>query len=63
MKTRCDQCKKDIVDLVDINGFPLYYFGSGPNNPEDADVYFCGPDCSNEYHRTVVPSSNGKASA
>lgn len=34
-----------------LGEWPLYYFGAGPNNPQDADVYFCGVYCANAYHK------------
>lgn len=46
----CKTCNKTI-DLVDRLEFPLYYFGAGPNNPQDAEVYFCGPKCAREYQK------------
>jgi len=34
-----------------IGEWPLYYFGAGPNNPDQADVYFCSAYCVNAYHK------------
>lgn len=46
----CEKCKKDIK-MIDYTGFPIYYFGAGPDNPQDAEMYFCGPKCSNEWYK------------
>lgn len=46
----CDYCKKEIK-IFDYTGFPMYYFGAGPNNPQDAEIYFCSPKCSNEWFK------------
>lgn len=48
---KCSQCGTSEIDLVDNRGWPLYYFGAGPNNPQDAEVYFCGAICANKYHK------------
>lgn len=48
---RCAQCGTFTMKSVDISGWPLYYFGAGPNNPQDAEVYFCGAHCANDYHK------------
>jgi len=47
----CQQCNQ----IIDISGkrYPIYYFGAGPDNPEDAVMYFCGPHCSNDYLRKI----------
>lgn len=44
LEIQCEVCKKE------LQKWPLYYFGAGPNNPQDTEVYFCGPYCSNDYH-------------
>ena len=44
----CDHCK-NIITLLDDKKWPLYYFGAGPNNPENARVYFCGPECAYKF--------------
>lgn len=53
--TRCAQCNTDHNISVDFTGYPLYYFGAGPNNPQDAEVYFCGAQCANDYKRAAGP--------
>lgn len=45
----CSFCKKTIDTLSD--DYPLYYLGAGPNNPEDAEFYFCDAYCSNSFVR------------
>ena len=40
----CTNCGRNVT-LVTGDNFPLYYFGAGPNNPEDATSYFCGAAC------------------
>jgi hypothetical protein len=47
---KCSECNT-VIELKDYTGFPLYYFGAGPNNPQDAEHYFCGPICSNSFKR------------
>lgn len=49
---KCFQCDKTI-EIVDSFNYPLYYYGAGPNNPQDAIVYFCGPDCAYKYIKAV----------
>lgn len=41
---QCEVCNKP------LERWPDYYFGAGPNDPWNADVYFCGPYCSNDYY-------------
>jgi hypothetical protein len=54
----CSHCNKK-VKLIDFTtGFPIYYLGSGPNNPQDAEAYFCGAYCSNYYVRLQKISKN-----
>lgn len=43
---RCEICK------ALLSYWPDYYFGGSPNKPEDAYVYFCGPDHALEYYYT-----------
>lgn len=47
----CECCKQ----LINTYGkrYPDYYFGAGPDNPEDAVMYFCSPYCSNAYMRKI----------
>jgi hypothetical protein len=47
----CSQCDKEI-EIVDSFNYPLYYFGAGPNNPQDAEVYFCGADCAYKHKKS-----------
>lgn len=44
----CDECDKEI-SIVDSFNYPLYYYGAGPDNPQDARAYFCGSDCAYKY--------------
>lgn len=46
----CSHCKTNI-ELVDSNGWPLYYFGAGPNSLQDAKVYFCWAGCATNYQK------------
>lgn len=46
----CKECGQTISSCKDEGGWPLYYLGAGPNNPQDAEMYFCSPDCSWDYH-------------
>jgi hypothetical protein len=57
---QCAQCKTfDIRERSVYYGrgsellghWPLYYFGSGPYEPQYASVYFCGAHCANRYHQ------------
>jgi hypothetical protein len=48
---KCKVCNESITLL--LNGYPLYYFGAGPNNPQDAKEYFCGAVCSNIRHKEI----------
>lgn len=48
----CETCNKSI-EIVDTFQFPLYYYGAGPSNPQDAIAYFCGPDCAYKYIKKV----------
>jgi len=34
-----------------LGEWPLYYFGAKPTEPMNADVYFCGVECANKFHR------------
>lgn len=54
---KCKFCGEENL-LVD-KGFPLYYFGAGPNNPEDANLYFCGPGCAWDYKLSKNVQKNG----
>lgn len=47
----CENCGENQNILKDESGFPLYYYGAGPNNPQDAEHYFCGPECSNQWFK------------
>lgn len=38
--------------LKDEYGFPIYYYGAGPDNPENAKIFFCGPKCANKWFST-----------
>ncbi len=42
-----------------LGEWPLYYFGAGPNNPQDAEVYFCGAGCANLYHKEIGDATQG----
>lgn len=53
----CAHCGSAAILSVDNNGWPLYYFGAGPNNPQNAEVYFCDVYCANNY---VKEQQNGK---
>lgn len=39
--------------------WPLYYFGAGPHNPQDANVYFANVYCANEYHKEKANATSG----
>jgi uncharacterized Zn-finger protein len=44
----CNHCGTKIK-FIGYTGYPIYYLGSGPYNPKDAEVFFCGPYCSTHY--------------
>ena len=41
-------------DGICLGQWPLYYFGAKPTSPQNADVYFCGPNCATQYSRSVT---------
>ena len=47
----CDECNAgyDAFD-TDVSGIPIYYVGS-PINPNEAEKYFCGPSCANNFYK------------
>ena len=47
----CSWCKQNIVTIN--KAFPEYYLGAGPDNPEDAVLYFCNTHCTNHYMRKI----------
>lgn len=51
MQKLCFVCNTKITLISEQ--YPLYYFGSGPDNPQDAKEYFCGPTCSNIRHKKL----------
>jgi len=44
----CDMCGKKI-ELLDDAGWSLYYFGAGPNDPQNAKVRFCWAGCASKW--------------
>lgn len=65
---QCAQCKTfDIRETATYFGrdnemlgvWPLYYFGAGPLDPQNAEVYFCGVYCANEYHKEKSHAQKG----
>ena len=55
---KCSQCGSVTFKSLDQIGWPLYYFGAGPNNPQDAEVYFCEAKCASAYQREQKAESN-----
>lgn len=55
--TNCYVCDVHI-ELTDSFNYPLYYYGAGPNNPQDAKAYFCGPSCAYKYIKKVRSDKN-----
>lgn len=51
MTMKCSHCDTTEFKVLDSIGWPMYYFGAGPNNPQDAEVYFCGPHCASAYQK------------
>ena len=42
-----------------LGEWPLYYFGASPLEPQNADVYFCGVYCANDYHKEKRDATQG----
>lgn len=54
----CENCGENKNILTSNSGFPLYYYGAGPYNPQDAKYYFCGPECSNAWYKENIYKPN-----
>lgn len=50
----CENCGENQKIIQDNSGYPIYYYGTGPNNPEDAKYYFCSPECSHKWHKENI---------
>ena len=57
---KCPVCNKTYAEFAtDPYGIPLYYIGNGdgtfslgsPMKPNNADKYFCGPQCASKFIR------------
>lgn len=44
---KCSACSQYIKGS-DVE-YPYYYFGAGPDNPEEANVFFCDANCVYNY--------------
>jgi hypothetical protein len=64
----CAQCKSfDIREKTVYFGrnsellgeWPLYYWGAGPHNPQDAEAYFCCAQCANDWVKERRDATQG----